>query len=278
MLKLVVCIKQVPMVTELPWDEKTGTLRRDLAPGMMNPACKHALEAALQIKEKHSAHLTVITMGPPAAKEVLYEALAMGADSTILICDKILAGSDTYATSWILAQAINKQCDKADLILCGAFTADSETAQVGPQLAERMNLPAAAYAEKIEVNSRTLRVRRIVDNFRETLEMKCPALVTVSMENYLPRYVGLGGLQSAFGENQIKVLDAAALGIAAADVQKEGSRTKVRRVVLRKTHKENEYFTGVAVNVVNEFLNKYERKISTVIGKSIEGKERTRGK
>jgi electron transfer flavoprotein beta subunit len=278
MLKLVVCIKQVPMVTELPWDEKTGTLRRDLAPGMMNPACKHALEAALQIKEKYSAHITVITMGPPAAKEVLYEALAMGADNTILICDKILAGSDTYATSWILAQAINKQCDKADLILCGAFTADSETAQVGPQLAERMNLSAVAYAEKIEVNGRTLRVRRIVDNFRETMEMECPALVTVSMENYLPRYMGLGGLQSAFGENQIQVLDAAALGISAADIQTEGSRTKVRRVFLRKTQKENEYFTGVAVNVVNEFLNKYERKISTVIGKSIEGKERTRGK
>lgn len=266
------------MVTELPWDEKTGTLRRDLAPGMMNPACKHALEAALQIKEKYSAHITVITMGPPAAKEVLYEALAMGADSTILICDKILAGSDTYATSWILAQAINKQCDKTDLILCGAFTADSETAQVGPQLAERMNLPAVAYAEKIEVNGRTLRVRRIVDNFRETMEMECPALVTVSMENYLPRYVGLGGLQRAFGENQIKVLDATALGITVADVRKEGSRTKVRRVFLRKTQKENIYFTGVAVNVVNEFLNKYERKISTVIGKSIEGKERTRGK
>ncbi|MBN1474449.1 MAG: electron transfer flavoprotein subunit beta/FixA family protein [Syntrophaceae bacterium] len=266
------------MVTELPWDEKTGTLRRDLAPGMMNPACKHALEAALQIKEKYSAHITVITMGPPAAKEVLYEALAMGADSTILICDKILAGSDTYATSWILAQAINKQCGKTDLILCGAFTADSETAQVGPQLAERMNLPAVAYAEKIEINGSTLRVRRIVDNFRETMEMECPALVTVSMENYLPRYVGLSGLQCAFGENQIKVLDAAALGISAADIQKEGSRTKVRRVFLRKTQKENEYFTGVAVNVVNEFLNKYERKISTVISKSIEGKERTRGK
>ncbi len=278
MLKLVVCIKQVPMVTELPWDEKTGTLRRDLAPGMMNPACKHALEAALQIKEKYSAHITVITMGPPTAKEVLYEALAMGADGTLLICDKILAGSDTYMTSWILAQAIRKHCANVDLILCGAFTADSETAQVGPQLAESLNLPAVAYVEKIEMNGRILRVRRIVDNFRETMEMECPALVTVSIENYLPRYVGLGGLQSAFGENQIQVIDATALGIAAADVKKQGSRTKVRRVFLRKTQKENEYFTGVAVNVVNEFLNKYERKISTVIGKSIEGKERTRGK
>jgi len=275
MLQLVVCIKQVPMVTELPWDEKSGTLRRDLAPGMMNPACKHALEAALQIKEKYSAHIAVITMGPPAAKEVLYEALAMGADSTILICDKIFAGSDTYATSWILAQAIKKQCANVDLILCGAFTSDSETAQVGPQLAERMNVPAVAYVEKIEVNGKTLRVRRIVDNFRETLEMECPALVTISMENYLPRYVGLGGLQRAFGEHQIDILDAAALGVGVGDVKQEGSRTKVRQVFLRKTDKENVFLTGVAVNVVSEFLNKYERKISTVIGKSIEGKNRT---
>ena len=115
MLKLVVCIKQVPMVTELPWDEKTGTLRRDLAAGMMNPACKHALEAALQIKEKFSAKITVITMGPPAAEEVLREALALGADEAILICDRLLAGSDTYATSLILKEAIKKKCPKFDL-------------------------------------------------------------------------------------------------------------------------------------------------------------------
>jgi electron transfer flavoprotein beta subunit len=278
MLNLIVCLKQVPMVTELPWDEKTGTLRRDLAPGMMNPACKHALEAALQIKEKYSAHITAITMGPPSAKEVLFEALAIGADSAVIICDKIFAGSDTYATSWILAEAIKKHCNNADLILCGAFTSDSETAQVGPQLAERMNLPAVAYVEKIEVNVKTLRVRRIVDNFRETLEMEFPALVTVSMENYLPRYVELGGLEKAFGKNQIKVLDAVALGITAAEIKKEGSRTKVRKVFLRKTQKENIFLTGVAANVVNEFLNKYERKISTVIGKSIEGKEPTNEK
>jgi electron transfer flavoprotein beta subunit len=138
-----------------------------------------------------------------------------------------------------------------------------------------MNVPAVAYVEKIEVNGKTLRVRRIVDNFRETLEMECPALVTISMENYLPRYAGLGGLQRAFGENQIDILDAAALGVGVGDVKQEGSRTKVRRVFLRKTDKENVFLTGVAVNVVSEFLNKYERKISTVIGKSIEGKNRT---
>jgi electron transfer flavoprotein beta subunit len=273
MLNLVVCLKQVPMVTELPWDEKTGTLRRDLAAGMMNPACKHALEAALQIKEKFSANITAITMGPTAAEEILREALALGADRAILICDKLLAGSDTYATSLVLTAAIKKKCPKFDLILCGAYTADSETAQVGPQLAEELDLPAAAYVEKLEINGRTLQVRRLVDNFRETLEMEIPALVTVSMENYRPRYTELMGLEKAFGGNDVIVLGAAALGINALLFKNKGSRTKVRKVFLRKAQKENVILHGTAASVVTEFLNKYQRKISTAIGKSIEEKK-----
>lgn len=273
MLNLVVCLKQVPMVTELPWDEKTGALRRDLAAGMMNPACKHALEAALQIKEKFSANITAITMGPPVAEEILREALALGADRAILICDKLLAGSDTYATSLVLTAAIKKECPKFDLILCGAYTADSETAQVGPQLAEELDLPAAAYVERLEIKGRTLRVRRLVDNFRETLEMEFPALVTVSMENYKPRYTELMGLENAFDTHDVIVLGAAALGINASLFKKQGSRTKVRKVFLRKAQKENVILQGTASAVVNEFLNQYQRKISAAIGKSIEGKK-----
>jgi electron transfer flavoprotein beta subunit len=275
MLNLVVCLKQVPMVTELPWDEKTGTLRRDLAAGMMNPACKHALEAALQIKEKYSANITAITMGPPAAQEIMREALALGADRAILICDKLLAGSDTFATSWILAEAIKKECPKFDLLLCGAYTSDSETAQVGPQLAEKLDLPAAAYIEKLEIHGRTLRVRRLVDNFRETLEMEFPALVTVSMENYEPRYTKLVGLENSFNENSVIILDAGALGINASVMENQGSRTKVRKVFLRKAQKENVLLQGTAATVVTEFLNKYQRKISTAIGKSIEDNKQT---
>jgi electron transfer flavoprotein beta subunit len=261
------------MVTELPWDEKTGTLRRDLAAGMMNPACKHALEAALQIKEKLSAKITAITMGPPASEEVLREALALGADEGILICDKLLAGSDTYATSLVLTAAIKKKCPKFDLILCGAYTADSETAQVGPQLAEELDLPAAAYVEKLEISSRLLRVRRLVDNFRETLEMEFPALVTVSMEYYKPRYTKLIGLENSFCGNEVIVLDAAALSIKASSMENKGSRTKVRKVFLRKAQKENVLLQGTASSVVTEFLDKYQRKISTAIGKSIEEKK-----
>ncbi|MCE5212725.1 MAG: electron transfer flavoprotein subunit beta/FixA family protein [Deltaproteobacteria bacterium] len=273
MLNLVVCLKQVPMVTELPWDEESGTLRRDLAAGMMNPACKHALEAALQIKEKFTAKITVITMGPPASEEVLREALALGADEAILVCDRLLAGSDTFATSLVLKEAIKKKCPKFDLILCGAYTADSETAQVGPQLAEELDLPAAAYVEKLEISGKTLRVRRLVDNFRETLEMEFPALVTISMENYKPRYTGMAGLKDAFDEKAVMVLNARALGLTASSIKTKGSRTKVRRVFLRKAQKGNVLLQGAASNVVNEFLDKYQRKIGTVIGKSIEGKK-----
>lgn len=261
------------MVTELPWDEKSGTLRRDLAAGMINPACKHALEAALQIQEKLSASVTALTMGPPAAEEVLREALAMGANRGILICDSMLAGSDTSATSSILAAAIKKECPQCDLILCGAYTSDSETAQVGPQLAEELQLPSAAYSENMEISGRTLRVRRLVDNFRETLEMDFPALVTVSMEKYLPRYTTLAGLETAFVKDNIVIYDAAALGISDKVNGRQCSRTRVRKVYLRKAQKENVILTGTAAAVVSEFLDKFENKISAAIGKTIERKK-----
>lgn len=275
MLNIVVCIKQVPMVTELPWDEKTGTLRRDLAAGMMNPACKRAVEAALQIKEKQGAVITVMTMGPPAAEEVLREALALGANRGVLICDKRLAGSDTYATSLVLACAIKKECPQYDLILCGAYTSDSETAQVGPQLAEELHLPAAAYVENLEISGRTLRVRRLVDNFRETLEMEFPALATISMEKYEPRYTSLTGLEDAFEKGIISVIDTQHLGISQANLENQGSRTRVRKVFIRKAQKENVMITGAAAIAVNEFLDQYESKIGAAIGKSIEAKKQT---
>ena len=136
MLKLIVCIKQVPMVSELPWDSKTGTLKRDMAEGMMNPACKHALEAALQIKNHHLAHITTLSMGPPMAEEILRESLAMGADRGILLTDPRMAGADTLITSYTLARAIIKECPDFDLILCGCHTSDSErsrSAGAGPE-------------------------------------------------------------------------------------------------------------------------------------------------
>jgi electron transfer flavoprotein beta subunit len=197
----------------------------------------------------------------------------MGADRGILICDRILAGSDTYATSFILAAAIRKECPHCDLILCGAYTSDSETAQVGPQLAEELNLPSAAYVENLDISGQTLRVRRLVDNFRETLEMDFPALTTISMEKYKPRYVSFAGLENAFTQGDISVLTAAHLGITSDGLTDRGSRTKVRNVFIRKAQKENVIITGAAANAAGEFLDKYQRKIGAVIGKSIESKK-----
>ncbi len=119
MLNLVVCIKQVPMVSELPWSNRTGTLRRDLAEGMMNPACRYALEAALQLKAHFGGVVTVMTMGPPMAEEVLREALAIDTDRGVLLTDRRLAGADTYATSETLARAILHVCPNFDMVLCG---------------------------------------------------------------------------------------------------------------------------------------------------------------
>ena len=269
MLKLVVCLKQVPRVAELPWDEKSGSLRRELASGMMNPACMHALEAALQIKEQYSASITAITMGPAAAREVLHEAIALGADRGIHLCDRAFAGSDTYATSTILSSAIKKECPDYDLILCGSYTSDSETGQVGPQIAEELDLPAVAYIEKMTINGRTLRVRRLVDNFRETLEMEFPALVTVSLEKYKPRYTSLAGLENAFTGGNIISLNTRELGVNTFSGIAD-SCTKVRKVFLRKANKENVLLQGTAANVVKEFLQTYENKISWATGKDID--------
>jgi electron transfer flavoprotein beta subunit len=242
---------------------------------MMNPACRHALEAALQIKEKYSAKITTITMGPPAAEEILRESIALGADCGIHICDRAFAGSDTYATSLVIAHAIKRECPQYDLVLCGSYTSDSETAQVGPQIAEELDLPAAAYIEKLEINGRTLRVSRLVDNFRETLEMEFPALVTVSLVNYKPRYVPLAGMENAFETGRIISFNAIGLEIKTSSMEASGSRTKVRKVFLRKADKENVLLKGTSVNVVEEFLNKYESKISWAIGKDIEEEGRS---
>ncbi len=198
MVKMVVCIKQVPMVSELPWDPATGTLQRDLAEGMMNPACRSALEAALRIREAEGGEITAITMGPPMAEEVLREAIALGADRGVLLTDRRMAGADTCVTSYTLARAIEKACPGFDLILCGFSTSDSETAQVGPQLAEELDIPGVAYVDEIALSGHTVRMQRLADNFLETLEMDLPGLVTVTTGGYAPRHVPLGGLQAAF--------------------------------------------------------------------------------
>jgi electron transfer flavoprotein beta subunit len=257
------------MVSELPWNPKTGTLKRELAEGMMNPACAHALEAALQIKSRHSGNITAITMGPPMAEEVLYEAIAMGADDGILLSDPAMAGGDTYATSYILARTIERQCPDFDLVLCGCFTSDSETSQVGPQLAEELDIPAAAYVEDFEIKGRKVRMQRISDNFLEIMELAMPGLMTITTRSYVPRYPTLGSLDEAFEHPRIKTFQAKDLGLDLKSIGRSGSPTKIINVYSPTAEKKNVVLKGTAKKVVDDILAGYGDKISGVIGKDL---------
>ena len=269
MVEIVVCIKQVPMVSELPWDPKTGTLQRDLAEGMMNPACRAALEAALRIREAEGGRITVITMGPPMAEEILREAIALGADRGILLTERRMAGGDTLATSYTLARAIEKTSPGFDLVLCGFSTSDSETAQVGPQLAEELSIPGAAYVDEIAVSGRTVRMQRIADNFLETLEMPLPGLITVTTGSYTPRHVPLGGLQAAFSAARIETFDAEALGLDAGKIGATGSATRILNVYSSTAKKDNIVLTGTPKGIVEKLFERFDDKIGGAISQDL---------
>ena len=213
MLNIIVCIKQVPMVSELPWDSKTGTLRRELAQGMMDPASRRALEAALDIKETTPARISAVTMGPPMAQEVLYEAIALGADAGILLTDRKMAGADTCLTSFILGELIRREFADFQILFCGSQSSDSETGQVGPQLAEELGIPDIGYARRVTIRDGFVEVERHVDDYFEILEMDLPGLVTVDLSAYKPRYATLEGVQAAFESTDIRIMDAGDLGL-----------------------------------------------------------------
>jgi len=257
------------MVSDLPWNSKTGTLKREIAEGMMNPACKHALEAALQIKQKTDSKLTVISMGPPQAEEILREALALGADKGILLSDKRLAGSDTLITSHALAKTIEKKCSTVDLILCGCQTSDSETAQVGPQIAEELDIPCVAYVDRIECKKNIVIISRVIDGFVETLEMDLPGLVTITTSHHLPRFVSLKGIQNAFQSIDIEQITIEDIGLAKDFNGAKSSPTQIIHVYSPTTQKNNVVLEGSPRQVVEQLLDRFGDKISSVIEKDI---------
>jgi electron transfer flavoprotein beta subunit len=147
-MNIVVCIKQVPDTAEVKINPETGTLIREGVPSIINPFDMHAIEAGLQVKEKTGGKVTVLTMGPPQAETALRDALSMGADDAVLLSDRAFAGADTWATSFTLSKAMEKL--GADIVICGKQAIDGDTAQVGPETAEFLNIPHISYVRKIE--------------------------------------------------------------------------------------------------------------------------------
>ncbi len=202
-MKIIVTVKQVPDTNEVKIDPRTGTLIREDVPSIINPEDKNAIEAAIGIKEDHGGvTVTVLSMGPPQAAIALREALAMGADEAILVSDRAFAGADTLATSYMLARAI-KKIKKYDLIICGRQAIDGDTAQVGPQLAEGLSLPQATYVEEITVQGKMVTAKSRFDHKLRTVEMKMPALITVTNRVNRPRFKTMNGVLRAFRDKEV---------------------------------------------------------------------------
>ncbi len=226
-MKIIVCIKQVPDTTEIKLDPVKGTLIRDGVPSIMNPDDKGALEQALHLKDQFGAEVTVITMGPPQAEAILREAYAMGVDHAYLVSDRRFGGADTLATSYTISQAI-KSLD-FDLILAGRQAIDGDTAQVGPQIAEQLDLPQVTYVEDVQFDGKkTLTVRKGTEEGHEILEVDTPCMLTVLASAYKPRYMSVNGIMTCF-DKEIKMLNADSFPVDPERLGLKGSPTSVKK-------------------------------------------------
>ena len=252
-MNIIVCIKQVPNTTNVQIDHETGRLKRDGLESIINPFDEYAIEEGVRIKERVGGKVTVITMGPPQAEAVLREAIAKGADEGVLLSDRAFGGADTLATSYALSTAV-RFLGNFDIVVCGKQASDGDTAQVGPGIAEMLDIPHVAYVKKVEsVDNKTIKVERMMEDGCDLIESSLPVLLTVVKEINNPRVASLKGKMAA-KKAVIKVLDAAAIG---ADVKKtglNGSPTQVMKIFTPPQRTGGEKFTGepnkVAVDLV----------------------------
>lgn len=253
-MKILVCVKQVPDTTEVRIDRETNTLQRQDVPSILNPFDRHALEEALRVKERCGGTVSVLTMGPLKAQEVLKECLALGADEAVLVSDKAFAGADTLATSRTLAAAIAK-LQPAELIFCGKQAIDGDTAQVGPELAEHLNMAQITCVSKLEVfpAERRLIAEREVEDGHEVLELSLPAVLTVSKSLNEPRYPSIKGRLRA-NKTSIPILTLADLGLQAEETGLQGSPTRVVRIFAPETRKGGEVIQGMAPRQAADLL------------------------
>jgi len=186
-IRCVVCVKQVPDTKRITGEamKADGTVNRAALPAIFNPEDLNALEAALEIRDRVGGTVTAVTMGPPAACDILRQSMFLGADRAVLITDRRAAASDTLATSYILSCAVKKI--GADVVLCGRQAIDGDTAQVGPQLAEKLSLPLVTYVEQLMDVSSKLRLRRNIGNGWEVVDCPVPCLLTVMDTANTPR-------------------------------------------------------------------------------------------
>ena len=200
-MKIIVCVKQVPDTSGKVAVNPDGTLNRASMQTIINPDDMNAVEAALKLKDETGCKVVAVTMGPPPAAGMLREVLAMGADEGVLVSAREFGGSDTYATSQILAAAINKiGVEKDDIVMCGRQAIDGDTAQVGPQIAEKLHLPQVTYVADIKKDGNNITVQRMLEDGYMTIKVQTPCLLTCVQELNDPRYMSVSGVFEAYGK------------------------------------------------------------------------------
>lgn len=251
-MKIVVCVKQVPDTAEVRINPDTNTLIRDGVQSIINPYDMHAIEAGLQIREKMGGTVTVVTMGPPQAETALREAISMGVDHGVLLTDRAFAGSDTWATAYTLSKAIEYL--GADVILCGKQAIDGDTAQVGPEIAEFLNIPHVAYIRKIDdIQNDKIVVQRLMDDGFDVVESTLPVLLTVVRELNVPRMPSLKGKMAA-KKAELKKLSAADIKASEGSLGLKGSPTQVRNIFAPDAKKDRKMIEGTTEEKIDSIV------------------------
>jgi len=260
-MNIIVCIKQVPETTKVKINPETNTLIREGVKSIINPFDMYAIEEAIRLKERFGGKVTVITMGPPQAESALREAISMGADEAVLICDRAFAGSDTWATSFTLASAIKKIGDY-NLIICGKQASDGDTAQVGPGISVHLDIPQVTYVKKIEeITDKKARVERMTEEGYEVIEAPLPLLISVVKEINEPRIPSLRGMMKA-KKAEIKSLGAKDIAVDSEQVGLKGSPTQVVKIFTPVPRKGGQILQGDTADVVNKLADLLKPEIS----------------
>ncbi|MCX5853289.1 MAG: electron transfer flavoprotein subunit beta/FixA family protein [Deltaproteobacteria bacterium] len=258
MYRIIICVKAVPdpkLADHIRIDPVSKTLNRSEAPLVLNPLDKHAVEAALQIKETAGASLIVISMGPPEAGNIVRECLALGADEGILLSDRAFAGADTYATAFTLARGIEK-IGRFDLIFCGMASSDGGTEWVGPQIATFLGVPVVTMVSELtETEQETWKVKACIENGYRLMQVKLPALFTVTRKLNSPRSLSFSGIVKA-RKKQIICWSAEDLGVAGNMLGLSGSPTGVSAMTTRSSRRQVEIINGTSEEKAEKLVQK----------------------
>ena len=258
-MKIIVCIKQVPDTNEVKLDPKTGRLIRDGVPSIINHDDKNALEEAIALKDgRDDVTVTVVSMGPPQADVALREALAMGADEAILLSDRAFGGSDTWATSYIIAEAI-KIIGDYDIIFCGRQAIDGDTAQVGPQIAEKLGIPQITYVQEFKIEGDKVICQRALEDGYQVIETTMPCLLTAIKDLNEPRYPSVGGIFDAY-EKEIKVWGINEVPIDTTKAGLKGSPTNVFRTFTPEPKGAGVMLEGADKETVKDLIARLQAK------------------